>query len=176
VTSEPTPPDASPADPATLTLDELRSRRATLQREGDVVSYVRRIAQARLDLVSSEMRRRERGEAELDLPSELRVVLSQHLTSGSGGSGARPPRPSDEVGDDELSHELDQICTSNGYSRLGELDDDELQSLATALGEFERRVSGDRRSTFEYLDALSAELVRRYRDGEASVDGLLSGY
>jgi hypothetical protein len=26
---------------------------------------------------------------------------------------------------------------------------------------------------YEYLDALSAELVRRYREGEASVDGLL---
>jgi hypothetical protein len=174
VTSDPNPAGA-PADPASLSLDELRSRRATLQREGDVVSYVRRIAQARLDLVSSEMRRRERGEAELDLPTELRVVLSQHLTSG-GGNNARPPRPSDEVGDDDLSRELDAICTSHGYSRLGDLDDDALQALAAALGEFERRVSGDRRATFEYLDALSAELVRRYRDGEASVDGLLSGY
>ena len=34
-------------------------------------------------------------------------------------------------------------------------------------------MSDDRRARFDKLDALSAELVRRYRDGEASVDGLL---
>ena len=39
--------------------------------------------------------------------------------------------------------------------------------------EFEQRVSHDRRERFDRLDALSAELVRRYRDGEASVDSLL---
>jgi hypothetical protein len=33
-------------------------------------------------------------------------------------------------------------------------------------------VSTDRRARFDRLDALSAELVRRYRDGEADVDSL----
>jgi hypothetical protein len=33
-------------------------------------------------------------------------------------------------------------------------------------------VSADRRVRFDQLDALSAELVRRYRDGEANVDSL----
>lgn len=159
-------------DPSTLPLDELRSQRAALQHEGDVVSYVRRVAQARLDLVFAEIRRRERGDDEVDLPSELRVVLSQHLTGGA----ARPPRPTDDVSENELSHELDAICTEQGYSRLEELDADELSRLATALGDYERRVSTDRRATFERLDALSAELVRRYRDGEASVDGLLGEF
>jgi hypothetical protein len=32
----------------------------------------------------------------------------------------------------------------------------------------------DRRARFDRLDALSAELVRRYRDGEADVDALLT--
>jgi Rad3-related DNA helicase len=99
-------------------------------------------------------------------------VLSQHLTGGP----ARPPRPTDDVCANELSHELDAICTEQGYSRLEELDADELATLATALGDYERRVSTDRRATFERLDALSAELVRRYRDGEASVDGLLGEF
>jgi len=44
----------------------------------------------------------------------------------------------------------------------------------TALTDFETRVSVQRKQVFERLDALSAELVRRYRDGEASVDGLLA--
>ena len=159
-------------DPTAMSLDELRARRAQLQHEGDVVSYVRRVAQARLDLVYAEIRRHERGEVEVDLPSELRVVLSQHLTGGQ----ARPPRPTDDVSDDELARELDAICAQHGFSRLEELEADELGALATALGEYEKTVSRDRRETFERLDALSAELVRRYRDGEASVDGLLGEF
>jgi hypothetical protein len=159
-------------NPAEMTLEELRAVRAKLQHEDDVVSYVRRVAQARLDLVRAEIARRERGETDVDLPSELRVVLSQHLTGGP----ARPPRPTDDLSDDPLSHELDAICSEHGFGHLEELAGDALESLGAALGEYERRVSADRRERFERLDALSAELVRRYRDGEASVDGLLGEF
>ena len=51
--------------------------------------------------------------------------------------------------------------------------DDELSGLEHELTAFERRVSDDRRDRYDRLDALSAELVRRYREGEATVDGLL---
>jgi hypothetical protein len=159
-------------DAAELTLDELRSLRTKLQREDDVVSYVRRVAQARLDLVRSELTRRDRGESTVDLPSELRIVLSQHLTGGP----ARPPRPTDDLGDHPLSDELDTICAAHGFSRLDELDLDEANQLAAALTEFERRISADRRDRFDRLDTLSAELVRRYRDGEATVETLLGEF
>lgn len=164
--------DTPISDPAELTLDELRQTRTRLQREDDVVSYVRRVAQARLDLVRSELTRRDRGEDVVDLPSELRIVLSQHLTGGP----ARPPRPTDDLGDHPLSDELDAICAANGFSRLDELDLAEATQLAEALTEFERRISADRRDRFDRLDALSAELVRRYRDGEATVETLLGEF
>jgi len=156
-------------DPQLLSLEELRRIRNELQGEDDVVSYVRRVAQARLDLVRAEQHRRERGETHDDLPSELRVVLSSHLTGGP----ARPPRPVENLNDHELSDELDVVCTEHGFSRLEELSIPELSNLDDQLTTFERRVSDDRRARYERLDALSAELVRRYRDGEASVDGLL---
>ena len=156
-------------DPRSLSLDELRSLRNRLQAEDDVVSYVRRVAQARVDLVRAEQHRRERGERSEDLSSELRVVLSSHLTSGT----PRPPRPVEDLGDNELSNELDRICAEYGFSRLDDLAPAELETLERELTAYERRVSDDRRDRFNRLDALSAELVRRYREGEASVDGLL---
>lgn len=156
-------------DPKSLTLDELRATRNEMQDEDDVVSYVRRVAQARVDLVRAELHRLERGETHQDLPSELRVVLSSHLTGGV----ARPPRGVENLSDNQLSDDLDAVCTANGFSRLDELDADELRNLDHELTAFERKVSDDRRERYERLDALSAELVRRYRDGEASVDGLL---
>jgi hypothetical protein len=156
-------------DPRSLSLDELRGLRSQLQEEDDVVSYVRRVAQARVDLVRAEQHRRERGERTEDLSSELRVVLSSHLTSGA----PRPPRPVENLSDNALSDDLDRICAEHGFSRLDELSLSELGDLEHQLNAFERRVSDDRRERFDRLDALSAELVRRYRDGEASVDGLL---
>ena len=156
-------------DPQSLPLDELRALRNQLQAEDDVVSYVRRVAQARLDLVRAEHRKRENGAGAADLSSELRSVLSSHLTSGA----PRPPRPAEALEDSELSDELDAVCATHGFSRLDSLSAAELETLDEQLGAFERRVSDDRRARFDRLDALSAELVRRYRDGEATVDGLL---
>jgi hypothetical protein len=156
-------------DPRTLSLDELRALRNELQSEDDEVSYVRRVAQARVDLVRAEQHRRGRGETSEDLPSELRVVLSSHLTGGP----PRPPRPVENLGDNALSRELDSICTEHGFSRIEELPLAELTELERFLTAFERRVSDNRRDRYDRLDALSAELVRRYREGEASVDGLL---
>jgi hypothetical protein len=144
-------------DPRELSLDELRLLRS------------RRVAQARVDLVRAEQHRRDRGEVTDDLSSELRVVLSTHLTGGT----PRPPRPVDNVADNALSDELDAVCAENGFSRLEELSSEELSQLEQRLTAFERRVSDDRRDRYDRLDALSAELVRRYREGEASVDGLL---
>lgn len=159
------------ADPRSLSLDELRDLRSQLQNEDDVVSYVRRVAQARVDLVRAELHRRERGQAAEDLPSELRVVLSSHLTGGP----SRPPRPVEHLSENDLSDRLDAICAEHGFGRLEELLPSELEQLEQALTAFERHVSDDRRERYDRLDALSAELVRRYREGEASVDGLLGG-
>lgn len=155
--------------PGELSLAELRDTRARLQREDDVVSYVRRVAQARLDLARAELDRRRRGERGTDVTGELREVLSHQLTGGT----PRPPRPVDDVGEHELSDELDRICAQHRFSALDTLDESDVEHLVEALDQYERRVSTDRRARFDRLDALSAELVRRYRDGEASVDTLL---
>ena len=76
-------------DPTLLPLDELRSLRASLQHDDDAVSYVRRLAQARLDLLAAEIRRRDRHADPAVITSELPVILGNHLTGGP----ARPPRP-----------------------------------------------------------------------------------
>lgn len=156
------------SDPSELSLQELRALRQQLQHEDDAVAFARRVAQARLDLVRTEIDRRAAAGA--DVAQELRSVLSQHLTGGP----ARPPRPTEDMSDHPLAQELEEICARHGFGRLETLDEGELAALTDAIGHFEQRVSSDRRARFERLDALSAELVRRYRDGEADVDTLLA--
>lgn len=156
-------------DPRDLPLDELRQLRQQLQLEDDAVSYARRVAQARLDLLKAEEVRRA-ADGEVEVAEELRTVLSKHLTGGP----ARPPRPTEDLSDHPLAVELDEVCARGGLGHVKELDDAALQSLTDAIAEFEARVSTDRRARFDQLDALSAELVRRYRDGEADVESLIA--
>lgn len=154
-------------DPASLSLSDLRSLRQQLQLEDDAVSYARRVAQARLDLVRAEQVQRSTDDGNVE-SDDLRSVLSQHLTGGP----ARPPRPTEDLSDHPLALELDELCARHGFGHLKDLDDAELSALFEELASFEQRVSSDRRERFDRLDALSAELVRRYRDGEASIDTL----
>lgn len=153
---------------ASLTLDELRALRAELQQQDDVVSYVRRLAQARLDFVRAEMRNRAEG-AEHDISDEIPNILGTHLTGGA----PRPPRPADDFSTHPLAIELEELCDDACSTDLPAMTHEELAAYASRLHDFEQLRSIERRNLFVRLDALSAELVRRYRDGEANVDGLL---
>ncbi len=151
-------------DPSSLSLEELRRLRGQLQLEDDAVSYARRVAQARLDLVMQVREQRAVAgstgvETDWSDPDRLRDVLAQHLTGGD----ARPPRPTTDLSDEAPARELEEICASNGMARLGELTLDELDALADAIRDLEARASSDRRERFDRLDALTGELVRRYR-------------
>ena len=96
--------------------------------------------------------------------------MGRHLNSGP----ARPPRPTVDLSDHPIAVELDELCSSLGAHHITELNDTELTALSDALQAFEHARSSERRELFGTIDALSAELVRRYRDGEAKVDDLLA--
>jgi hypothetical protein len=156
-------------DPSALPLPDLRALRAGLQHEDDVVSYVRRLAQARLDLVRAEMRHRADGD-DKNISGELPKILGTHLTGGP----ARPPRPADDFSDHPLALALEVLCDECGSTDLSAMSAGELADYAARLHQFEQDRSHERKDLFARIDALSAELVRRYRDGEAHVDGLLA--
>jgi hypothetical protein len=155
-----------------LSLDDLRSRRAELQAEDDAVSYVRRVTQGRADLARDALGRvSDDGDPtpvylRRDLHGELREVLADRLL----GESARPPRPAEDFSEHPLSAELDELCAANGFNRLDRLTRSELEDLITRLDEFERRVSAQRKALFSELDALTEELVARYRSAQEPAD------
>ena len=144
--------------------------RARLQNDDDAVSYVRRLAQARLDLVQAEKRRRLDGGTE-SLSDELPCdpFDAPHRWAPATAAPCRRisatiPWPSSST----------RLMDHAGDNDLSSFSDEELVSYADALHEFEQARSHERRELFTRIDELSAELVRRYRDGEANVDGLLA--
>jgi hypothetical protein len=159
------------------TLDDVRALRDDAQRVEGGLSFVRRMVHGRLDIVGAELTRRREGGDPADL-SDLIGQLPDLLADPDHSPGASPPRSPRllevEAVPDELAAELDQIVDTDVLADLRSLDDAALAALTQELVEFERWVSERRRTVQDRLDGLQAEIARRYRDGEATVDGLLA--
>lgn len=156
-------------------LEKIRALRSDCQETENALSLVRRVIHGRLDIVGGEIARRQAGRDQSSL-SELIATLPTLLADSSRPPGnPRPPQPigSTELAD-ELIDELDQAVGATALAALSELSDDEVAERVVALDAHERLLSTRRRRLHEQIDALQAEITRRYRTGEASVDSLLS--
>jgi hypothetical protein len=161
-------------DLTTRDMDEVRSMRAECQEVETGLSLLRRVVQGRLDIVGVELQRRAEGGDPEDLPdliARLPEVLSDRMRSQGVGRLPQIMTPGELPAG--LEAELDGIVGSGHLSDLPTVDDATLHGMADQLTEFEQRVSGQRRELFERIDALQAEITRRYKTGEASVDTLL---
>ncbi len=165
------------ADVMARTLPELRSARvAAAQAENDV-SLVRRVAQGRLDIVGHELQRRAGvvGD-EADVPGLLfnlpEILSSDSVGSGSGGRAVVVSDPGPIAL--SLAERLDRIASPGDLSGVDQLEDGSLRMVFERIGDIETELSSVRRRLHDRIDAIQAEIGRRYRDGEASIDTVLS--
>ncbi|MEO5900641.1 MAG: hypothetical protein ABIR68_11020 [Ilumatobacteraceae bacterium] len=156
-------------DPAVLSLTELRDLRARLQHDDDAISFVRRLAQGRLDLVRAKERQLAAGGAG-PITDSLAETLAQNISGGV----ARPPRPADDFSDHPLCAELDDLDDRVDGGDVEAMDAAALSDYAVDLQGFEQARSEERKRLFTQIDALSEELVRRYQNGEADLDEALA--
>ena len=157
---------------ADLPIEEVRARRAACQLLETQLSYVRRLTQGRLDIVVSEITARRDGTSgDRTLVQQLTEALSDRITAPGNGHLPMGLEPGEVA--PELLASLDAAAPPGRVSQPASMATDELRSVADALAELERDVSARRRAMFDRIDALQAEIVRRYRTGEASVDSLL---
>lgn len=155
-------------------MDEVRSMRAECQEVETGLSLLRRMVQGRLDIVGVELTRRAEGGDPSDLPdliARLPEVLSDRTHAPGVGRLPQMMAPGELPAD--LEGELDAIVGAGHLADLPSVDDDHLREMADALAAFEQKVSGHRHDLFERIDALQAEITRRYKTGEATVDSLL---
>lgn len=154
-----------------MDLQTIRTERAALQQAEDAVSYVRRLAQGRIDIARDEQRRRAQHEESVNVERDLAALFGKE----HGGGSSRPPRETSVPLDHELVRELESLCEEAGFGSLPTLDDASIADAIARLVAFESRCSAERRKLFDRIDALTKELVHRYKDGGASVDSLLDG-
>lgn len=165
--------DEYAGDLAAMPMEELRAKRSECQAVEVALSYQRRMAQGRLDIVGAEQRRRADGApppSDDDLVRNLAATLADRTRPA--GNGRLPLLMAPDT-DEVDTAELDTIARPGALARLVEVPDDELARLVEGLSGYEQAVSAKRRALHERIDTLQAEITRRYRTGEATIDGLL---
>ncbi len=153
-----------------LRLDELRALRRDSHTDEADLSYVRRLLQGRIDILRAELARRAAPEVPVvhrlseilaDAPSRRRPGSARHLTLSTPRSEAYRVLAAEMLAEVELS-DLDART------------DEELHEAMGRLARYEQQVSRRRQELQRTADDCSAEIARRYREGEAQVDDLLS--
>ncbi len=155
-------------------LGDVRGLRDDLQRAEGGLSFTRRVIHGRLDIVGAEAERRRQGGDPHDLSGLIAQLPDLLSDPARPEAPARSPRLLEVTAvPDDLAAELDAIVDTDALADLREQDDATLADMTTKLVDFERWVSERRRALQERVDEVQAEVVRRYREGEATVDGLL---
>jgi len=124
------------------------------------VSYVRRLAQARLEILRAEQDRRARGGSVAELVAALPRILAD--------AGPRPApsvsRVVTRLAPDpaiEWSRGRESLITDDTLATLPDLTDAQLLERLDGLGALERETSDTRRALHRVIDVIDVELARR---------------
>jgi hypothetical protein len=167
-------PDLTALDLVALDLVALRALRRDAQQEEADLSYLRRMLHGRIDILQAELRRRGGLDARVasgpvvdrlseilaDGPSRVRQS-ARHVTLGT---------PLTEP----VRRLVEEMLSEVELSDLRARTDPELHAAMGRLLRYEQDVSRRRHGLQRTVDGASAEIARRYRDGEAHVDDLLA--
>ncbi|QIJ63413.1 aerial mycelium formation protein [Streptomyces sp. JB150] len=170
----PLPPEPPEPDLTALSLPELRALRRAAQRDEADLSYVRRLLQGRIDILRAELARRGPasvvavGEASVveRLPEILTDAPARHRSSARHVTLGTPQS-------EEYRRLAAEMLAEVELSALDARTDAELTDGIGRLVRYEQQVSRRRQRLQRTADECSAEIARRYRDGEAQVDDLL---
>ena len=167
--SEDGPGGSAPADLGALRLPELRGLRRDSQRDEADLSYVRRLVQGRIDILRAELARRRDPESPVvDRLSEILADTPSLHRSSARHVTLSTPRS------DEYRKLAAETLAEVELSDLDARTDEELHTAMGRLVRYEQQVSRRRARLQRTADDCSAEIARRYRDGEAQVDDLLA--
>jgi hypothetical protein len=153
-------------DIADWPLDELRRYHAECLEIETEVSYVRRVAQARIDILEAELDRRAAGGSVGDLIAALPEILADEGPRAPVGRSrlTRHLAPSMRI---HWERGLEHLISDSTLASLPNVGDDELRSTIDQLGQLEQQASTRRRALHEVIDRIEADLAARHKVGQA---------
>jgi len=125
------------------------------------VSYVRRLAQARIDIVKAELDRRAAGGSVGDLVSALpKILADDHPRAAPERS--RLPRHLAPAPSIEWRRGLEYLINDATLVNLPTIPDESLRETLAKLAELEGETSTRRRALHAVIDTIEAELATRH--------------
>jgi hypothetical protein len=155
---------------ADLPLPQVRELRDDAEQEETDLSYVRRLLQGRIDIIRAEIARRS-GDGAGDLVGSLPDILADER-GGPRGLGRHQPTEPSRV--DEHRRRAEALVADVDVADVVARTDEELRDIVAECEAQEREYSDKRRAVQAVVDRCSAEIARRYREGEADVTDLLN--
>ncbi|MEV0019994.1 RsiG family protein [Streptomyces tendae] len=171
------PADPPERDLTALSLPELRTLRRDAQREEADLSYVRRLLQGRIDILRAELAGRGPTSSSVVTTATTGSVV-ERLSEILADAPARQRSSARHV---TLATPRSEECRRLAAEMMGEVELSDLTArtdveLTIGMGRlvrYEQQVSRSRQRLQRTADGCSAEIARRYREGEAQVDDLL---
>ena len=151
-------------DLAAKPLDAVRAMHEECLEVETEVSYVRRLAQARIDIVQAELERRAAGGSVEDLVARLPSILADEAPRADPAHSRLPRHlaPSMNI---TWRRGLERLITDATLVNLPTIADDELRETLEQLHTLEREMSERRRALHTVIDQIELELAARHRVG-----------
>lgn len=146
--------------------EELRTMRDETRDGENDLSFERKLCQARIDILTAELARRE-GKEVGDLVGRLPEILASEPSGREGPLPDRAPDLSIPRTADVPRRRVEEIAGERILAHLTKIPDEEIQQIIESLREHERDLSARRKSVQEVLDVIQRELLRRFKSGEA---------
>lgn len=130
------------------------------------LSYVRKLAQARIDILQAEVDRRASGGSLGDLIDALPKILADDSPRPDPAATrlADPLTPASEI---DFNRGLEGLISDGTLANLPTLSDTELQATLNQLGQLETEVSNSRNSLHAVMDNLERNVAQRLAVGQA---------
>jgi hypothetical protein len=143
-------------------LDDLRAMKAEAAEVETEVSYVRRLAQGRLDILAAERKRRDAGGSLEDLVNELPKILASEAPRAPAAQAraAELLAPSPDI---SWTRGREHLIDDSTLARLPDLTDEELTEAVAALRALEEEMSGRRKALHGVLDTLEHTIATNLR-------------
>jgi hypothetical protein len=154
-----------------LPLGEVRELRTEAEQEEVDLSYLRRMIQGRIDILRAELNRRD-SSSSATLVEGLAAILADEPRAPARGMGRHSTVEPSRA--DSHRRYVESLVADVDLSDVSARSTDEVAHAMRTLSEEEQAISAKRRAVQQAMDACSAEITRRYRDGEADVDALLN--
>ena len=143
-------------------LDALREMRDECVAIETTISYTRRLAQGRFEILSAERRRRAEGGSVSELVADLPRILGGERGRASAANARLAPAEQPIVDIDW--GEKGRLIADESLANLDALSDVDLAQTVDALRDFERELSGYRHELHHVLDAIEHEIATRAAD------------